>query len=69
MRNEFVILFDRNPDIFLFLRENPFWHHELSVHPERYKEFVEEYKTKRRKHFSDRIEDISMMLSLAKELM
>ena len=29
----------------------------------------EEYKTKRRKHLSDRIEDLSMMVALAKELL
>ena len=55
--------------MFLFLRENPSFHRALSYNPFLFKEFEEEYKTKRRKHLSDRIEDLSMMVALAKELL
>ena len=41
----------------------------LFYNPFLFKEFEEEYKTKRRKHLSDRIEDLSMMVALAKELL
>ncbi|MDD6302018.1 MAG: YlbE-like family protein [Bacillales bacterium] len=69
MRNDLLILFDRDNDYYVFLRENPKWHRILSRNPEKLNEFIEEYKIKRRKRLVDKIEDISMMISLAKELM
>ena len=68
MRNDLILKMDLNKDMFLFLRENPSFHRALSYNPFLFKEFEEEYKTKRRKHLSDRIEDLSMMVALAKEL-
>lgn len=63
------MLLDRDPDYFIYLRENPHWHRELTFNPSALKNFVEEYKIKRRKRLVDKLEDLSMMLSLAKELM
>ncbi len=69
MRSDIILLLDRDPDYFVYLRENPQWHQELTFNPSSLKNFVEEYKIKRRKRLVDKLEDLSMMLSLAKELM
>ena len=36
---------------------------------EEFKSFLEDYKVKRRKRVVDRLEDLSLMVTLAKELM
>ena len=69
MRSEVIIKLDQNFDYWLFLRENPLWHRELTFHPEEFKSFLEDYKVKRRKRVVDRLEDLSLMVTLAKELM
>ena len=69
MRNDLLIYLDQDPDYFLFLRENPYWHKILSRNINEFKNFLEDYKTKRRKRLVDKMEDISLMISLAKELM
>ena len=69
MRNDIIILLNKDNDYYVFLRENPHWHRELSFNPSLIKNFFEEYKTKRRKRLVDRLEDITTMISLAKELM
>lgn len=69
MRNDVIMLLSKDQDYFIYLRENPYWHRELSFNPSSLKRFIEEYKIKRRKRLIDKVEDISMMLSLAKELM
>ena len=69
MRSDIITLLERNKDYFIFLRENPYWYKELSFNPYSLKNFVNEYKVKRRKRLVDKLEDLSMMLTLAKELM
>ena len=69
MRNDIHMYLDRNQDYYLFLRENPYWHKLLSRNINDYNRFIEEYKIKRRKRIIDKIEDVSMLISLAKELM
>lgn len=69
MRRDIIELLDRDQDYFIYLRENPSWHRELSFNPSSLKLFVEEYKVKRRKRLIDKLEDLSMMITLAKELM
>lgn len=69
MRNDLILYFERNVDYFIFLRENPYWHKKLSRNISEFNNFLEDYKVKRRKRFVDKIEDLSLMLSLAKELM
>lgn len=69
MRSEILTQLDKNPDYYLFLRENPSWYKILNRDPTKFKDFVDEYKIKRRKRLVDRIDDISMMVTLAKELM
>ena len=69
MRRDIIELLDRDQDYFIYLRENPSWHRELSFNPSSLKLFVEEYKVKRRKRLVDKLEDLSMMITLAKELM
>ncbi|MDD7735251.1 MAG: YlbE-like family protein [Bacilli bacterium] len=69
MRRDIIELLDRDQDYFVYLRENPYWHRELSFNPSSLKLFVEEYKVKRRKRLVDKLEDLSMMITLAKELM
>lgn len=69
MRNDLIIYLERDNDYFIFLRENPIWHKRLSRNINEFNAFLEEYKIKRRKRFVDKVEDLSMMISLAKELM
>lgn len=69
MRNDLIIYLERDQDYFLFLRENPIWHKKLSRNINEFNNFLDDYKNKRRKRFVDKIEDLSLMISLAKELM
>ena len=69
MRNDILIYLDRDQDYYLFLRENPIWHRKLSRNVNEFNNFLEEYKVKRRKRLVDKMEDLSLMISLAKELM
>ena len=69
MRNDVIILLNKDQDYFTYLRENPYWHERLSYYPELINEFIEEYKTKRRKRFIDKIEDSMNMLSMINMLM
>ena len=69
MRSDILMKLEKDEDYFYFLRENPSWHKILSRNPEEFTTFLEEYKLKRRKRFVDKVEDISMMITLAKELM
>ena len=45
------------------------WHKKLSRNINEFNNFLDDYKNKRRKRFVDKIEDLSLMISLAKELM
>lgn len=69
MHSSVIILLDKNPDYWVFMREFPYWHRQLSRHPQTFEEFVSDYKVKRRKRVIDKIEDLSMMMTLARELM
>ena len=69
MRNDLIIYLERDMDYFMFLRENPSWHKILSRNIYEFNNFLEDYKVKRRKRFIDKVEDLSLMISLAKELM
>ncbi len=69
MRSEIIMALDKDVDYYVFMRENPKWYRILSRDPTQLKAFFEEYKLVRRKRVVDRIEDISMMVNLAKELM
>ena len=69
MRSEIITQLDKDPDLYLFMRENPIWYKILTRYPDRYSEFIDEYKVKRRKRLVDKIDDLSMMITLAKELM
>ncbi len=69
MRNDIIIYLERDPDYFLFLREFPLWHRKLSRNVNEFNNFLEDYKIKRRKRFVDKMEDLSLMISLAKELL
>ena len=60
---------EKDKDYFIFLREFPHWHKTLSRRPEELSTFFEEYKEKRRKRLVDKVEDLSMMVTLAKELL
>ncbi len=69
MKNEIIMKLEKDEDYFIFLRENPIWHKKLSRNPEELNAFLDEYKLKRRKRFKDKMDDLSMMITLAKELM
>ncbi len=69
MHNSVIMKLDQDDDYWMYLRENPLWQIRLSRHPEDYPLFLQEYKKARRKRVIDRLEDFSMMMSLAKEFM
>jgi len=69
MKSEILIKLDKDNDYYLFLRENPKWHKILNRDPMRFDDFMNEYKVKRRKRLVDKIDDLSMMITLAKELL
>lgn len=69
MRSEVIVLLDKDIDYYYYLRENPNWYLLLNRDPSLIKDFFEEYKVKRRKRLVDKIDDLSMMITLAKELM
>ena len=69
MRSNVVIILDKNPDYWKFLRERPYWHRILSVDSTKINEFLEEYKVARRKRFIDKVEDTSNLLSIVQAMM
>ena len=60
MRSNITNILSQNPDYWIFLRQYPIWHRVLSRHPERLKDFKEEYKVLRRKRFVDKMEDVDV---------
>ena len=68
MRNDIILFLERDNDYFVFLRENPMWYKRLNRNPQLLKDFLEEYKIKRRKRVIDKLEDIALKINLAKEL-
>ncbi len=64
MRSEIITQLDSDIDYWLYLRENPNWHKILSFHPERFKDFLEEYKIKRKKRMIDKIDDINSLITI-----
>ena len=69
MHSSVIIELNKDEDYYVFLREKPYWYRQLSRHPERIDEFISDYKITRRKRVIDKIEDLSMIMSLARELM
>lgn len=69
MKSEILIKLDKDNDFYLFLREYPIWHKILNRDPSKFQDFLDEYKVKRRKRLVDKIDDLSMMITLAKELL
>ncbi len=69
MHSSVIMELDKEEDYYQFLREKPYWHRELSRHPDMINDFIADYKVVRRKRFVDKIEDISMIMTLARELM
>ena len=69
MHSVVIIELDKNTDYWQILREKPQWYRELSRHPENFQEFVKDYKIVRRKRVVDKVEDFSLMMTLARELL
>ena len=69
MHSVVIIELDKNTDYWQFLREKPQWYRELSRHPENFQEFVKDNKIVRRKRVVDKVEDFSLMMTLARELL
>ena len=65
MRSEIINQLNIDFDYFQYLRERPIWHKVLSIYPERFKDFINEYKVNRKKRPIDKIEDINAMINLA----
>ena len=65
MRSELINQLQLDNDYFIYLRENPIWFKVLSIYPERFKEFLNEYKVIRKKRAIDKIDDINAMINLA----
>lgn len=68
MRNDVLIYLNKDIDYYIYLRENPLWYKKLNRDPRLLRSFLDEYKTRRRKRIIDKIEDITLMINLAKEL-
>ena len=69
MRSDVIVVLDKNPDYWKFLRERPYYHRILSIDGSRIKEFLEDYKVARRKRFIDKVEDTSNLLTLVQAMM
>ena len=69
MRSNIVTILDSNKDYWDFLKERPYWVRILSIEPDKINEFLEEYKTVRRKRFIDKVEDTSNLLTIIQALM
>lgn len=65
MRSEIINQLDTDIDYYYFLRENPVWYKILAIYPERFKDFINEYKIIRKKRAIDKIDDINAMINLA----
>ncbi len=65
MRNEIIQQLNTDEDYYYFLRENPLWHKILSIYPDRFKDFLDDYKVKRKKRAIDKIDDINALINLA----
>lgn len=65
MRNEIIQQLNTDEDYYYFLRENPLWHKILSIYPNRFKDFLDDYKVKRKKRAIDKIDDINALINLA----
>ena len=69
MRSNVILILDKDPDYWKFLRERPYWHRILSLDSNRIKDFLEEYRAVRRKRFIDKVEDTSNLLSVVQAMM
>ena len=75
MHTSVIMVLDKNDDYYLFLREKPYWHKELSRHPDqipvRRQPAEGDYcpLAGKGKRLVDKMEDISMIMTLARELM
>lgn len=56
---------NNDEDFYYYMRENPIWHKVLSIYPERFKDFIDDYKVARKKRAIDKIDDISALINLA----
>lgn len=65
MRSELITQLSLDNDYFYYLRENPLWYKVLSIYPERFKDFLNEYKVVRKKRIIDKIDDVNAMINLA----
>ncbi len=65
MRSEIIVQLNNDEDYYYYLRENPLWHKILAIYPERFKDFLDDYKVGRKKRAIDKIDDINAMLNLA----
>lgn len=65
MRSEILNQLNNDLDYYYYLRENPLWHKILAIYPERFKDFLNDYKIGRKKRAIDKIDDINAMLNLA----
>lgn len=65
MRSEIIMQLNNDEDFYYYMRENPIWHKVLSIYPERFKDFIDDYKVARKKRAIDKIDDISALINLA----
>ena len=65
MRSEIISQLNNDEDYYFYMRENPIWHKVLSIYPERFKDFLDDYKVARKKRTIDKIDDINALINLA----
>jgi len=64
-----MAILDSNKDYWTFLKERPYWVRILSIEPNKINDFIDEYKTIRRKRLIDKVEDTSNLLTIIQALM
>ena len=65
MRSEIIQQLNLDVDYYNFLKEKPVWIKIISIYPNRFKDFIEEYKVVRKKRIIDKIDDVNALINLA----
>lgn len=65
MRSEIIYQLNNDEDYYYYLKENPIWFKILSIYPNKFKDFLNDYKVARKKRPIDKIDDINTLINLA----
>ncbi len=68
MINEIIFFIKQNKDLYTFLKYNSHWYQILTYHPERYKDFIKDFKEKNHLTLSSKINDLNNKISFLSTL-